>query len=250
MADSDDKIHVAMFPWLAFGHMMPWLELAKLFAAKGHKISFISTPRNIDRLPKPPADVSSTLHFVKLPLPQVEGLPPDAEATIDLPANKVQYLKIALDKVQEPFAKVLESLNPDWIFYDFAQYWTGPIASQLGIKSTYFSICIAAMMAFLGPPSPLIDGDDYRKKPEDFTTPPKWVSFQTTVAYKYYDIMNTFDCVEDDASGVNDLKRWGLCLQSCDFIAVRSSLRSNQNGSKFSKLSTRNPFSRLVSCLL
>lgn len=223
MADSDGKIHVAMFPWLAFGHMMPWLELAKLLAAKGHKISFISTPRNIDRLPKPPADVSSTLHFVKLPLPQVEGLPPDAEATIDLPANKVQYLKIALDKVQEPFAKVLESLNPDWIFYDFAQYWTGPIAAQLGIKSAYFSICIAAMVAFIGPPSPLIDGDDYRKKPEDFTIPPKWVSFQTTVAYKYYDIMNTFDCVEGDASGVNDLMRWGLCLKSCDFIAVRSS---------------------------
>lgn len=223
MANTDDKIHVVMFPWLAFGHVTPWLELAKLLAAKGHKISFISTPTIIDRLPKPPSNLSSTLHFVKLPLPQAEGLPPDAEATIDLPANKVQYLKIALDKLQEPFAKVLESLDPDWIFYDFAQYWVGPIAAHLGIKSSFFSICIAAMVAFLGPPSPLIDGDDYRKKPEDFTIPPKWVPFQTTVAYKYYDIKNTFDCVEDDASGVNDLIRWALCMQSCDFIAVRSS---------------------------
>ncbi|KAJ6764855.1 hypothetical protein OIU74_023684 [Salix koriyanagi] len=112
MANTDEKIHVVMFPWLAFGHVTPWLELAKLLAAKGHKISFISTPTIIDRLPKPPSNLSSTLHFVKLPLPQVEGLPPDAEATIDLPANKVQYLKIALDKLQEPFAKVLESLDP------------------------------------------------------------------------------------------------------------------------------------------
>ncbi|KAJ6359309.1 hypothetical protein OIU76_000942 [Salix suchowensis] len=192
MANTDDKIHVVMFPWLAFGHVTPWLELAKLLAAKGHKISFISTPTIIDRLPKPPSNLSSTLHFVKLPLPQVEGLPPDAEATIDLPANKVQYLKIALDKLQEPFAKVLESLDPDWIFYDFAQYWVGPIAARLGIKSAFFSICIAATVAFL-------------------------------VAYKYYDIKNTFDCVEDDASGVNDLIRWGLSMQSCDFIAVRSS---------------------------
>uniref|UniRef100_A0A6N2KA31 Glycosyltransferase subfamily 4-like N-terminal domain-containing protein n=1 Tax=Salix viminalis TaxID=40686 RepID=A0A6N2KA31_SALVM len=223
MANTDEKIHVVMFPWLAFGHVTPWLELAKLLAAKGHKISFISTPTIIDRLPKPPSNLPSTLHFVKLQLPQVRGLPQDAEATIDLPANKVQYLKIALDKLQEPFAKVLESLDPDWIFYDFAQYWVGPIAAHLGIKSSFFSICIAAMVAFLGPPSPLIDGDDSRKKPEDFTIPPKWVPFQTTVAYKYYDIKNSFDCVEDDASGVNDLIRWGLSMQSCDFIAVRSS---------------------------
>ncbi|KAJ6387474.1 hypothetical protein OIU78_017236 [Salix suchowensis] len=132
----------------------------------------IHPPTIIDRLPKPPSNLSSTLHFVKLPLPQVEGLPPDAEATIDLPANKVQYLKIALDKLQEPFAKVLESLDPDWIFYDFAQYWVGPIAARLGIKSAFFSICIAATVAFLGPPSPLINGEDSRKKLEDFTIPP------------------------------------------------------------------------------
>ncbi|KAJ0035460.1 hypothetical protein Pint_26420 [Pistacia integerrima] len=33
MADNT-KLRIAMFPWLAFGHMIPWLQLAKLIAQK------------------------------------------------------------------------------------------------------------------------------------------------------------------------------------------------------------------------
>ena len=52
------KLHIAMFPWLAFGHIIPFLELGKLIARKGQRVSFISTPRNIERLPKILPDVS------------------------------------------------------------------------------------------------------------------------------------------------------------------------------------------------
>ncbi|CAK9172431.1 unnamed protein product, partial [Ilex paraguariensis] len=48
---SKSKLHVVMFPWLAFGHMISFLDLFKFIAQKGHKVSFISTPRNIKRLP-------------------------------------------------------------------------------------------------------------------------------------------------------------------------------------------------------
>ena len=61
------KLHIAMFPWLAFGHMIPYLELAKLMAQKGHHISFLSTPQNIDRLPKLPPNLASLIDLVKLP---------------------------------------------------------------------------------------------------------------------------------------------------------------------------------------
>lgn len=85
---------------------------------------------------------------MKLPLPQVDGLSLDAEAT-----------KKAPDMVQEPFIQVPESLDPVWIFYDFAHYWIGPIASQF---------LIIILVAFLGPSSLLIDGGAHREKPEDF----------------------------------------------------------------------------------
>uniref|UniRef100_A0A6N2MA17 Uncharacterized protein n=1 Tax=Salix viminalis TaxID=40686 RepID=A0A6N2MA17_SALVM len=49
---------------------MASLELAKLIAQKGHKITFICTPRNIDRLPKIPPYLAPLINFVKLPLPR------------------------------------------------------------------------------------------------------------------------------------------------------------------------------------
>jgi hypothetical protein len=33
--DGPDELHIAIFPWLAFGHKIPYLELAKLIAQKG-----------------------------------------------------------------------------------------------------------------------------------------------------------------------------------------------------------------------
>uniref|UniRef100_A0A0R0KRD6 Uncharacterized protein n=1 Tax=Glycine max TaxID=3847 RepID=A0A0R0KRD6_SOYBN len=78
------KLHIALFPWPAFGHIGPFFELAKLIAQKGHKISFISTPRNIHRLPK---------------------------ATMDIPQHIVPYLKKAYDDLQEPLTKFLRDAN-------------------------------------------------------------------------------------------------------------------------------------------
>ncbi|CAN1259577.1 UDP-glycosyltransferase 91B1 [Linum perenne] len=103
-----------MFPWLAFGHILPFLELAKVIARKGHTISFISTPRNIDRLPNLPPILSSLITFVKLPLSPVENLPPNAEATSDLEVNEFGYLKKAYDLLQQP--DLME--KPRWIPFE------------------------------------------------------------------------------------------------------------------------------------
>ncbi|KAD7117620.1 hypothetical protein E3N88_04888 [Mikania micrantha] len=89
MADNgDDKLHIAMFPWLAFGHLLPFLQLAKLMASKGHKISFISTPKKIDRLPEIPQPSTHLITFIKINLPKLQNLPQNAESTRDLPINK------------------------------------------------------------------------------------------------------------------------------------------------------------------
>uniref|UniRef100_A0A2N9F8F4 UDP-glycosyltransferases domain-containing protein n=1 Tax=Fagus sylvatica TaxID=28930 RepID=A0A2N9F8F4_FAGSY len=133
------KLHIAMFPWLAFGHIIPFLELGKLIARKGHRVSFISTPRNIERLPKIPLDVAPLITLVKLPLPHVENLPENAEATIDVPYHKIPCLKKAHDGLQQPMSRFLETEAPDWVIHDFAPYWLPPITTKLGISTAYFS---------------------------------------------------------------------------------------------------------------
>ncbi|KAJ0035466.1 hypothetical protein Pint_26428 [Pistacia integerrima] len=41
MADNT-KLRIVMFPWLAFGHMIPWLQLAKLIAQKAYWLPIIA----------------------------------------------------------------------------------------------------------------------------------------------------------------------------------------------------------------
>ncbi|KAG5017123.1 hypothetical protein JHK85_023259 [Glycine max] len=128
-----------MFPWLAFGHLIPSLELAKLIAQKGHHISFVSTPRNIECLPKLSPNLASFIKFVKLALPKVDNLLENVEATIDVPYDVVQYLKKAYDDLEEPLTCFLKSSKVDWHFYDLILFWgstwaMGPIYVTITIK--------------------------------------------------------------------------------------------------------------------
>lgn len=62
-------LDVVMFPWLAFGHMIPFLQLSKRLAARGHAVTFLSTPRNLARLQPVPASLSDRLRLQPLPMP-------------------------------------------------------------------------------------------------------------------------------------------------------------------------------------
>ncbi|XP_022132470.1 UDP-glycosyltransferase 91C1-like, partial [Momordica charantia] len=216
---ADKKLHIVMFPWLAFGHMIPYLQLSKLIAQKGHHVSFVSTPANIRRLPKIHPDLAPFINFINLPLPSVENVPQNAEATTDLPYDKVQYLKKAYDLLKQPLTEFLRSSDADWILYDFAPYWVPQeIGPNLGVKTALFSVFPPECMAFLGPLS-----GDHRKNPEDFTVTPDWIPFPTTVAFRYFEIKKIFDCVTGNVTGVSDLERLKLCAHHGDAVVVRGS---------------------------
>ncbi|KAF2285274.1 hypothetical protein GH714_042316 [Hevea brasiliensis] len=212
------KLHIAMFPWLAFGHMIPYLELAKLIAQKDHKVSFISTPRNIDHLPRLHPNLVPLITFVRLPLPWVDGLPENAEATSDVPYDTVQYLKKAYDGLKELITRFLETSDPDWLLYDFVPCWLPEIATRLGISNAFFSIFLGSTLSFAKPHSAIDD----RKKPEDFTVPPKWVSFPTKVTFRLYEILRVFDFVTGNTSDVSDMDRLQEVIRSCEMVVVRS----------------------------
>uniref|UniRef100_A0A7N0ZUZ4 Uncharacterized protein n=1 Tax=Kalanchoe fedtschenkoi TaxID=63787 RepID=A0A7N0ZUZ4_KALFE len=217
------RLHIVLFPWLAFGHLIPYLELAKLIAAKGYKVSFVSSARNIDRLPKVPTHLSRFLNLVKLQLPASDGnIPNDAEATIDVPYDKVQYLKRAYDGLERQMVEFLEGERPDWILHDFAAYWVSSVAKKLGIGCAYFSIFVPALACMTVPTSHLLHVEDDRRTPEDFTVPPKWIPFETKVAFRYFEIAKIFDAVDDsNVSGISDLERANESTRGCDLMCVR-----------------------------
>ncbi|CAL1377476.1 unnamed protein product [Linum trigynum] len=213
-------LHIAMFPWLAFGHMLPFLQLAKIMARKGHKISFISTPRNIDRLPQLPPSLTSLITFVKLPLPPVDGLPPTAEATSDLEGHEILYLKRAYDLLRQPLSGFLSNSRPDWILFDHAPYWLPAVARDLGIPTVFFSIFIASVLVFCSPPAD--EEQDYRRTAEEIMVKPKWVPFESDIAWRYFEAEKIFSMVLGDDLHPNEFYRFHQTLKGCDLIAVRS----------------------------
>ncbi|GLJ52946.1 hypothetical protein SUGI_1127830 [Cryptomeria japonica] len=74
------QLHVVMFPWLAHGHITPFLELAKSLLTYELRISFVSTPLNIARVKK---QIVPGIELVELPLPSIDGLPVGVESTAE-----------------------------------------------------------------------------------------------------------------------------------------------------------------------
>ncbi|ESQ38451.1 hypothetical protein EUTSA_v10028640mg [Eutrema salsugineum] len=220
MEEKEGSLHVAMFPWLAMGHLLPFLRLSKLLAQKGHKISFISTPRNIERLPKLPSNLSSSITFVSFPLPPFPNLPPSSESSMDVPYINQQSLKSAFDLLKLPVTEFLRRSSPDWIIYDYASHWLPSIAMELGISKAFFSLFNASALCFMGPPSSLIE--DFRSTPEDFTVVPLWIPFESKIVFRYHEVTRYVEKTEEDVTGVSDSVRFGYSISESDAVFVRS----------------------------
>ncbi|PIA52266.1 hypothetical protein AQUCO_01000261v1 [Aquilegia coerulea] len=229
--DDKSKLHVVMFPWLAIEHLIPFLELSKCLASKGHHVSFISTPRNIQRLPKIPQNLSLFINLVNLPFPQVENLPKNAQSSTDIPMKKTQLLKRAFDGLQVDLATFLENskIPIDWIIYDYASHWLPEIANRLDIPCIYFCLFTAATLCFYGPPYALLSSKEARLTPESFTIVPNWIPFPSDIVYRLHEILPNFEGFPDDISGISDVTgdvpdtyRFGVAIRDCEFIALRS----------------------------
>lgn len=220
--ENGDVLHVAIFPWLAMGHLIPFMHLSKCLAQRGHRVSFISTPRNIQKLPKIPPHLSPLLNLVCLPLPHVDGLPDHAECSAEVPFHKQQLLKRAFDLLYSQVATFLESSRPDWIIYDYASHWLPPLAAQLGVSRAFFCLFNAAFMSFLGPPEALIDGGS-RSTAEDFTMVPKWVPFHSNVVYRLHEIAKNVEILSANESGTPDTVRFAIVIAESDVVAIRTS---------------------------
>uniref|UniRef100_A0ACD5W228 Uncharacterized protein n=1 Tax=Avena sativa TaxID=4498 RepID=A0ACD5W228_AVESA len=194
-ADADSSssmppMRIVLFPWLAFGHMIPFLELAERLAARGHRVSFVSTPRNISRLPP-----AVGVRFVALPLPRVDGLPEGAEATTDLtPGNTELLLHRASDGLAAgPFSAFLDDEKPDWLVVDSFQYLAAFAAADRGLPSAMFLVFDSASTVLWGVPRVSADVD-----PELGASVPQ----RFMLTYQSCKIVAQRCCVEFDPEGV------------------------------------------------
>nr|CAA50376.1 anthocyanin 3 glucoside: rhamnosyltransferase [Petunia x hybrida]CAA50377.1 anthocyanin: rhamnosyltransferase [Petunia x hybrida] len=170
MKHSNDALHVVMFPFFAFGHISPFVQLANKLSSYGVKVSFFTASGNASRV-KSMLNSAPTTHIVPLTLPHVEGLPPGAESTAELTPASAELLKVALDLMQPQIKTLLSHLKPHFVLFDFAQEWLPKMANGLGIKTVYYSVVVALSTAFLTCPARVLEPKKYPSL-EDMKKPP------------------------------------------------------------------------------
>ncbi|KAK7362597.1 hypothetical protein VNO77_04714 [Canavalia gladiata] len=146
-------LHIFLFPFLAHGHMIPIIDMAKLFAEKHVKITIITSPFNASSISKiigKAKTSSNRIHIQTVKLACEEaGLPNGCEnvellPSLDLISNFCEATKL----LQEPFEQLLLEQQPDCVVADMFYPWTADSAAKFGIPrlefhgTGFFSLCL------------------------------------------------------------------------------------------------------------
>ncbi|XP_075491969.1 UDP-glycosyltransferase 73D1-like [Primulina tabacum] len=139
------ELHFVLIPLLAQGHMIPMIDMAKLLAERGVKISLITTPNNALRFAETICRARMSglnIHLVEIPFPCREvGLPPDCENLDSVPSRDlIRKFYTALDMLQGPLEKYLQENDPppSCIISDKCLCWTSKLAKTFKVPRVVF----------------------------------------------------------------------------------------------------------------
>ncbi|XP_042029912.1 beta-D-glucosyl crocetin beta-1,6-glucosyltransferase-like [Salvia splendens] len=134
-----------MFPWIAHGHLFPFLELAKKLSSRNFHIHFCSTPINLDSIK---TNLPNSIELIELNLPSLPDLPPHYHTNKNVPPHLMPLLLQAFQMSAPVFTGIVASLDPDLLIYDAFQPWAAKAAATYSIPAVFFSTANSASMAF------------------------------------------------------------------------------------------------------
>ncbi|KAL6270451.1 hypothetical protein ACE6H2_027362 [Prunus campanulata] len=130
---------------MAYGHMIPVSDMAKLFAAQGVKTTIITTPLNAPTFSKSTRSrktnsgrIEIEIKTIKFPS-QEAGLPEGCENLDSLPTPEfANNFSKALGLLQEPLERLLLEDQPSCLVADMFFPWATDAAAKFGIPRLVF----------------------------------------------------------------------------------------------------------------
>ncbi|CAN0846392.1 Scopoletin glucosyltransferase [Linum grandiflorum] len=139
------QLHVFFFPFMAHGHLIPAIDMAKLFASRGVKATIVTTPLNAPlfskTISKHSESTGSDIRIRILEFPTTEfGLPEGCENIDVITSKNLGWEKffLASTKLQESLEKLLEEERPDCLVADMFFPWATNSSKKFGIPRLLF----------------------------------------------------------------------------------------------------------------
>ncbi|GFP85291.1 beta-d-glucosyl crocetin beta-1 6-glucosyltransferase [Phtheirospermum japonicum] len=140
-----------MFPWLAHGHIFPYLELAKqTLSRKKFHVYFCSTAINFPSINSfiEKTSLANSIDLVQLHLQPSIELPPHYHTTKNLPSKLSFTLLKSFQTAKPSFSNIIDTIKPDLVIYDVFQPWAAEISSSRNIPAVHFAAFGAATTSF------------------------------------------------------------------------------------------------------
>jgi len=215
MNNNDHQLHVFMFPFLAFGHISPFVQLSNKLFSQGVHITFLSASSNIHKI-KSTLNLNPSIQIIPLQFPN--GITNTAELPPDLAGNLIH----SLDLTQPQIKSLLLELKPHYVFFDFAQNWLPKLASEHGVKSVHFSVYSAISDSYITVPSRLHDIEGRNITFEDLKKPPKGYPQKNNISLKTFEAMDFMFMFKKFGEGLTGYERVMQSLSECSYIVFKS----------------------------
>ncbi|XP_068655346.1 uncharacterized protein [Aristolochia californica] len=144
MAEEVQTLHIFFFPFMAQGHMIPMIDTAKLFAARGVRATVVLSPHNASVFEKTINRARSTgglnIQLLVLEFPSDFGLPKEIQ-NLDQIYSEDQSSKFlrASAKLETPFRRLVEEHRPHCIVSDSFFPWTADVTRSFGVPRLVFN---------------------------------------------------------------------------------------------------------------
>ncbi|KAF7127580.1 hypothetical protein RHSIM_Rhsim11G0161900 [Rhododendron simsii] len=165
------QLHVFFFPLMAHGHMIPTLDIAKLFAARGVKSTIITTPMNVHFFQKSVERTNQMgfeMGILTLEFPAAAvGLPEGCESADQLTSDDMfpKFIK-AVTMLQYPLERILDEVRPDYLVADIIFPWATEVAAKFNIPrlvfhgTSFFALCASENMRLYKPQGEVSSDDE------------------------------------------------------------------------------------------
>ncbi|PWA57945.1 UDP-glucuronosyl/UDP-glucosyltransferase [Artemisia annua] len=132
---SPSSLHALLFPFMAKGHTIPILQLARLLLRRNATVTIFTTPANHPYISTSLSDTSTSI--ISLPFPKnIPGVPPGVESMDKLPSLSLFFPFVSSTKLIQPeFEKAVQSLKTPVTFMitDGFFGWTLESANKFNI---------------------------------------------------------------------------------------------------------------------